>query len=336
VILVAGISLSLVFLIHWASQPQPLPVDPAWAVEGDSIVPEGALTVRFTGTSTLLFSDGETSWMIDGWFSRFGPLALLAGSIEPDMVAIERGLAQNDVKQLQFVIPIHSHFDHAMDAPEVARRTGAVLLGSESTAWIGRGWGLDEKQIEIAESGKTYAIGDFSVTLIETDHFAFPDPEVRERALGDPRITAPLVPPVDAFEYRVGRAYAIHVEHPRGRFLVQGSAGYREGGLAGYPSDTVFLGIGGLGTQTADYRERYWQETVVLPGAERVIPIHYDSLTAPIEGPFVGEIRAASLLAEGAEETRRFLQEKTGVAGPSGKRIEILTLPRYDEVVLYR
>jgi hypothetical protein len=36
-----------------------------------------------------------------------------------------------------------------MDAPEVAKRTGAMLLGSESTANIGRGWGLPEEQIRV-------------------------------------------------------------------------------------------------------------------------------------------------------------------------------------------
>ena len=41
---------------------KPVPVDPGWALSGDADIPPGALTVRFTGTSTLLFSDGETSW----------------------------------------------------------------------------------------------------------------------------------------------------------------------------------------------------------------------------------------------------------------------------------
>ena len=49
-------------------------VDPAWAVSGSIEIPEGVVTVRYTGTSTLLFSDGETDWMVDGWFTRPGPL----------------------------------------------------------------------------------------------------------------------------------------------------------------------------------------------------------------------------------------------------------------------
>ena len=67
-----GVALVLAYLL---TAYRPLPVDPAWQVDGSGPVPVGAVTVRFTGTSTLLFSDGETHWMVDGWFSRPGPLA---------------------------------------------------------------------------------------------------------------------------------------------------------------------------------------------------------------------------------------------------------------------
>lgn len=311
------------------------PVDPAWAVKGDATIPPGSVTVRFTGTSTLLFDDGETAWMVDGWFTRFGPSALVRGKIGPDLSAIEKGLANNEVDRLAVVIPVHSHFDHAMDAPEVARRTGAILLGSESTANIGRGWGLDESQIRVAVDRQPLRFGAFSLTLIETQHFEFPDPAVREQALSNPEISQPLVPPVGAFDYRVGQPYAIHAVHPRGSFLIQASAGYEEGGLAGFASDVLFLGIGGLGTQTEDYREAYWRETVTPSGARDVILIHWDTLTGPIEGPFTGEVRAASILSSGSDETRAFLQQKLESSRAKDPRFRFMTLPRYDEVVLF-
>jgi L-ascorbate metabolism protein UlaG (beta-lactamase superfamily) len=306
-------------------------VDPAWAVPGSARIPPGAVTVRWTGTSTLLFSDGETAWMVDGWFSRPGPLRLLVGTIEPDVEAIARGLERNGVDRLAAVIPVHSHYDHAMDAPEVARRTGALLVGSSSTANIGRGWGLDESRIRVVEDGETLAFGRFSVTFIESRHFRFPDAAVAERALSDPEIREPLVPPVGTFDYRLGKAYALHVEHPRGNALVQGSAGYVEGGLEGLRADVVFLGTGGLGSQTPAYREAYWHETVTRLAPTRVIPIHWDSLTGPIEGPFTGPVRAATALSGGGDETLAFLRAKA-TAHPS---IRFSTLPRYEPVVLY-
>lgn len=307
------------------------PVDPAWAVEGGGAIPDGAVTVRYTGTTTLVFSDGETTWMTDGWFSRPGPLAIAFGEIEPDLAAIEAGLARNEVERAAAVFPVHSHYDHAMDAPEVARRTGALLLGSESTANIGRGWGLPEGQIRTVGDREPIRLGRFVLTPIESRHFQFPDPRMRERALGDPEITEPLTTPVKAFDYKLGVAYALHVAHPKGTWLIQGSAGFIEGGLAGFPAEVVFLGTGGLGSQTADYRESYWRETVERTKARRVIPIHWDSLTGPIEGPFRGPVRAAGFLSKGADLTLEFLRGKAS-ANPA---IEFLTLPRYDEVVLF-
>jgi L-ascorbate metabolism protein UlaG (beta-lactamase superfamily) len=308
----------------------PPPVDPAWQLSGSAQTPPGAVTVRWTGTATLVFSDGETTWMTDGWFSRPGPLALL-GKIAPDVEAIERGLANNGVTKLAVVFPVHSHYDHAMDAPEVARRTGALLLGSESTANIARGWGLPESQIRVVRDREVLLVGKFAIRPIVSRHFQFPDPAVRERALGDPAITEPLVPPVGAFEYKVGEAYVLHVAHPKGSFLVVGSAGYVEGALAGFSADVVFLGTGGLGSQTEEYREAYWRETVVPVHPARVIPIHWDSLTGPIEGPFRGPARALGFLAGGNDATLAFLKQKEA----QNPGIAFQTLPRYEPVVLF-
>jgi L-ascorbate metabolism protein UlaG (beta-lactamase superfamily) len=307
------------------------PVNPAWAVAGTTDIPAGAVTVRFTGTSTLLFSDGETDWMVDGWFSRPGPIPLLFGKIAPDPAAIERGLAANEVATLAAVFPVHSHYDHAMDAPEVARCTGAVLLGSESTANIGRGWGLPESQIQVVADRAPIQLGQFVITPIVSRHFEFTNPKLRERALGDPLITAPLVPPVSAFDYKLGKAYVLHISHPKGSCLIVGSAGYAEGALEGFSADIVFLGVGGLGSQTDDYRENFWRETVGRVAPQRVIPIHYDSLTAPAKGPFRGPLNAEAFLAGGLENTRGFLERKQ-TEKPS---LRFNTLPRFDEVVLF-
>jgi L-ascorbate metabolism protein UlaG (beta-lactamase superfamily) len=329
-----GLVLALAALAHllFATHEAP-PVDPAWARVGSAHVPPGAVTVRWTGCATLVFGDGETTIVIDGWFSRPGPYPFLVDRIEPDLEAIRFGMAHNELEQAAVVFPVHSHYDHAMDAPEVARRTGAVLMGSESTAMIGRGWGLPEEQIRVVEDRERIDFGRFTLVPIESRHFQFADPKLRERALAHPEIEAPLVPPASPFDYRVGTAYALSLEHPRGRILIQGSAGYIEGGLEGIGADVVFLGIGGLGSQTADYREAYWRETVDRVGARTVVPIHWDGLMGSIEGPFRGPLRGVALLMGGGEGTLAFLKQKQAEGIAHGLRIE--TLPRYDPVVLF-
>lgn len=319
------------FLVYALNVYTVAPVEPEWAVLGSDSIPEGAVTVRFSGTATLLFSDGETQWMTDGWFSRPGPLRLLAGKIAPDLPSIEQGLADNQVVTLAAVLPLHSHYDHAMDAPEVAMRTGALLLGSESTANIGRGWGLPESQIRELVDREPVQLGKFVITPIESTHFEFPDPVIRERALGNPELTEPLVPPVRMLDYRVGTAWVLHVSHPKGRWLIVGSAGYVEGALQGLDVDVVFLGVGGLGSQTADYRETFWRETVDATAPEHIIPIHFDSLTGPMKGPFTGPVQAVAFISGGQENTLLFLRAKA----TGNPELHFSTLPRFEEVVLF-
>ena len=329
-----SLGLALVLLVggylYLFSYPAP-PVNPSWEVAAAENVPAGAITVRYSGTSTLLFSDGETDWMIDGWFSRPGPLQTLLGKIEPDMAAIDFGLAVNEVDTLAAVIPMHSHYDHAMDSPEVAMRTGAMLVGSEATANIGRGWGLPETQVQVVEDGETIDLGQFSITFIESKHFQFPDPKMVETMLTQAEIPEPLLTPTSAFDYKLGKAYVLQVEHPQGNFLVIGSAGYVPGLLAGMQVDTVFLGVGGLGSQTADYREAFWAETAARVSPARIIPIHWDALTGPLNGPMTGEVRIAGFLSAGAEDTKAFLIAKD-TAHPE---IQFETLPRFAPVLLF-
>ncbi|MGH7805527.1 MAG: MBL fold metallo-hydrolase, partial [Candidatus Binatia bacterium] len=175
--------------------------------------PTSGLRVTFLGVTTLLFEDGETAILTDGFFSRPGVLDLVR-PIAPDRERIGAALARAGIARLAAVIPVHSHYDHAMDAPEVARRTGARLVGSESTANIGRGDGLAEEQIHVVRDGETLSFGRFRVTMILSRHFP------HGMAMGE--IRAPLRPPARATDYLDGGAYSIFIEHDGRPMLVQG------------------------------------------------------------------------------------------------------------------
>ena len=90
---------------------------------------------------------------------------------------------------LEAVVPVHSHFDHAMDAAEVARSTGATLVGGLSIANVGRGGGLAEDRMLVVGSGTTWRRGAWSVRMTASHHCP-PD-----RYPGE--ITAPVIPPVN-------------------------------------------------------------------------------------------------------------------------------------------
>src|SRR5262245_49872926 len=53
-----------------------------------------AVTVRFLGVTSLAISDGTTTLLTDGFFTRPGLLRTLAGTIGPDRQAIDGALAR--------------------------------------------------------------------------------------------------------------------------------------------------------------------------------------------------------------------------------------------------
>lgn len=253
--------------------------------------PTNALTVQFVGVSTMVFSDGVTTLMTDGFFTRPSALELIAGKIEPRTEDIKWGIKRLGITALDAIFVVHSHFDHAMDAPIVAQLTGAPMYGSTSTANIGRGLSLQEQQIKLFEDRKPIQVGAFKVTPILSKHYEFPNSRVKEQALGgNQEINAPLIPPVAAMDYKMGGAYTLLFEHPYGSFLLHSSAGWKENGLDDIKADIVIMGIGGLGAQTAEYQGQYFEEIVDKLGPEKVYIVHWDALVGSIRKPIQAEI----------------------------------------------
>ncbi|MDP9823231.1 L-ascorbate metabolism protein UlaG (beta-lactamase superfamily) [Nocardioides massiliensis] len=258
----------------------------------------GPFAVTFLGVSTLLLDDGESAVMTDGFFSRPSLAKVGLGRIAPDHDRITAALARTSVDRLQGVLPVHTHFDHALDAAVVAERTGAVLIGGESTANIGRGGGLPEERLRVVASGESLSLGGFELTWVESDHCPpdrFPGP-----------ITEPVVPPAKAKDYRCGEAWSLLFKHTSGRTaLIQGSAGYVPGALAGQRADVAYLGVGQLGLQDEDYIRAYWAETVQAVGAKSVVLIHWDDFFRPLDVP----LRALPYAGDDLDETMRVLAE---------------------------
>lgn len=264
--------------VQWQRRPS---LDAHRALTLPAASATSGVRVRFAGVSTLVFEDGDTAWMTDGFFTRPG-LRQLLQPIAPDTARIDAALRRLGVARLAAVVPVHTHYDHALDSAVVAQRTGALLVGGESTLNIGRGAGLAPERLRQVRPGDTLQLGRFHLRFIASRHSPTPysDGHTREA------ITTPLAPPAHVTDWREGDVWSLLVTHASGqRFLVQGSAGFVPGALAGQQADTVFLGTGTLGKKDAAYRAAYWHETVKTVGARRVIPIHWDDFTLPLDEP---------------------------------------------------
>ena len=244
------------------------------------------VTATWLGITTLLFDDGETQILIDGFFSRPTLLdAVLDRPIDNDAAIINYALDEFRMRRLAAIIPAHSHFDHAMDVGAIANRTSASIIGSASTAEIARGAGVPEDQITLVVENQRYEFGRFTVTLYRSRHApigwrgTIPIPGT---------IDTPLTTPAPISAWREGGSYTVVIEHPEGTTVVQGSAGFAEDLLNGVSADVVMLGVGGLESLGRDYAERYWQALVTTTGGHTVYPIHFDDFTQPF-----GEIEVA-------------------------------------------
>jgi L-ascorbate metabolism protein UlaG (beta-lactamase superfamily) len=237
------------------------------------------LTVMWLGVTTLLLDDGSSALMTDGFFSRPSLARVALGKLSPSAARVDGCLARAKVTRLDAVMPVHTHFDHVLDSALVADRTGAQLVGGESAANVGRGYGLAEDRLVVATSGEPIRLGTFEITPVNSHHSP-PD-----RFPGE--ITAPVVPPVKVSAFRCGEAWSTLVHHlPSGRsLLVQGSAGFVKGALTGWRADVVYLGVGQLGVLPESYLVDYWTETVRTVGARRVVLIHWDDFFRPLSKP---------------------------------------------------
>ncbi|MCH9722193.1 MAG: MBL fold metallo-hydrolase [Actinomycetia bacterium] len=259
--------------------------------------PGASVTLTWMGVSTLLVDDGTSAVLTDGFFSRPGLLEVGLRALTPSESRIQESLARAGIDRLAAVVPVHTHFDHALDSAVVAELTGATIVGGTSAANIARGQRLPEDRIVVATPGSELAIGSFGVTLIESEHCP-PD-----RFPGF--ISTPVVPPAKASAYRCGEAWSVLVRHEPSnrRLLIQGSAGFLPGALAGRRADVAYLGIGQLGVQPDRYIQRYWDETVRAVGARRVVLIHWDDFFQPLTEP----LRALPYAGDDLDVTMRVL-----------------------------
>ena len=272
-----------------------------------------ALTLTWMGVSTLLVDDGDSALLTDGFFSRPNLLDVGLRKLTPSTTRIDDALDRAGIRQLAAVLPVHTHYDHALDSAVVADRTGASVVGGESAANIARGQGLSEDRIIVLPAGASLTLGNFDVTLIKSDHCPpdrFPGP-----------ITAPVIPPAKASAYRCGEAWSTLVLHrPTGRrLLIQGSAGFVPGALAGRHAEVAYLGVGQLGVQPERYIKQYWNETVRTVGARRVVLIHWDDFFRPLSMP----LRALPYAGDDLDVTMHVL---TALAHRDGVELHMPTL----------
>jgi L-ascorbate metabolism protein UlaG (beta-lactamase superfamily) len=269
-------------------------------------VPAG-LEVEWLGVSGYRLTYEAQTLFVDPYLSRV-PLRslLLRRPTMPDPAALERFVSAPGATV--GVLVGHTHFDHAVDAPAIARRFGCRAYGSSSLKTLMGLHGLVDRAVEV-EPYRIYELGPFEVSFTPSVH--------SKLLLGlavpyDGELTCEHLDALSPAAYRCGQVWGISIAVAGIRFYHQGSANLVDDAVRERGVDVFLAGVAGRA-----FTEDYWKR--ILPRLEprAVVPTHYDNFFRPLGDPmeFVTNVQLSRL---------------PGEIGAVSGGIELAALPRAD------
>jgi L-ascorbate metabolism protein UlaG (beta-lactamase superfamily) len=245
------------------------------------------VSLTYLGTAGWQIANGSTIVLVDPYFTRARypspnddvaaddprPLVNVNSIVEPDAAVIDAHIARAD-----FVFLTHTHPDHSLDMPYIARKTGARVIGTESTANIARAEGVPEKQIQIVKGGETLEFEGFSVQVIRSLHGIFRKPAAGQEPAAPPVVPANVKAPLRFGQHVEGGTLAYLFSIGRHRIIVFGSMNYIEAELIGLRPDVALIGAMPERSNIDNYTPRLMR---VLGNPPIVIPTHWDRFNVP-------------------------------------------------------
>jgi L-ascorbate metabolism protein UlaG (beta-lactamase superfamily) len=275
------------------------PRDDAETVRELESVPVGlppGLEISWLGVSGYRLTFGGVSLFIDPYVSRV-PLRslLLRRTAMPDPQLIDRyASAPGGVAG---VLVGHTHFDHAVDAPAIARRYGAKAYGSASLGHLMRLHGLGDLAVEIVPHSP-YELGPFVVRFVPSRHSKL---LFGRKVPMDGELTCDHLDGLAPGAYKCGAVYGIRIEVAGISMYHQGSANLDDAELPDQPVDVFLAGVAGRSVTP-----RYWERILPRLDPRVIVPTHYDNFFSPLgrEQDFVRRIELSALPGEVAAVSR--------------------------------
>ena len=269
-------------------------------------LPEG-LEVEWLGVSGYRISAEGKTLFVDPYLSRI-PFAdlLRRRSALPDPAALDRFV--HAPGEVVGVLVGHTHFDHAVDAPAIARRFGCKAYGSDSLLTLMGLHGLAAQTVEV-EPYRTYELGPFEVSFTPSVH--------SKLLLGlavpyDGDLTCEHLDGLTPAAYRCGQVWGISIGVAGISFYHQGSANLIDEAVRERDVDVFLAGVAGR-----NFTDDYWRRIIPRLDPKVVVPTHYDNFFRPLGQrlEFVSDVRLSALPEE--------------IGAVSGD-LEIAAIPRAD------
>jgi L-ascorbate metabolism protein UlaG (beta-lactamase superfamily) len=271
--------------------------------------------LKYLGTAGWEITDGKTVVLIDPFLSR--PRMVTPGDdtsptdtrpllTRDDMAQSDTAVIDAHIQRADFILITHTHLDHVLDMPYIARKTGATVIGTESTYNYARSLGVTGDKLIVVRGGEDYELGGLSVKVVPSLHGVLRRAPFLRR---DPN--APLAPalfPANAkppFRFRdlliEGGTVAYLIRMNGRQILVFGSMNYIEREVEGLRPDVVLVGAMPERREIYDYTGRLLR---ALGSPRIVLPTHWDRFNVPYEvsqepalqrlQPFLSEVKATS------------------------------------------
>ena len=114
---------------------------------------QGEIRLSYLGTAGWELEDAKTVILVDPYLSRLKlPTpndAVLADDARPlygwdSLASSDQPVIDAHIRKADFILVTHTHPDHVLDVPYIARKTGAMVLGTQSTINLARASGVPD------------------------------------------------------------------------------------------------------------------------------------------------------------------------------------------------
>jgi L-ascorbate metabolism protein UlaG (beta-lactamase superfamily) len=232
--------------------------------------------VRWLGTAGFVIEHAGHTVLIDPYVTRASLPRCLLAPLRTDRDAVRRHFPRADA-----IVVGHTHFDHALDVPYIARTTGARVFGSRSAAALCLANRVSPDRVEVVECEAGGApvereVGPFALRFVPSAH----SPLLLGRVPFPGEISDCGDVPMRAEAYRCGAVFGVEIR-VGGRTLYHlGSAEVVEAKVAVKNVDLLLMCVAGW-TTTRALPERVGRS--LAPGA--VLLSHWDDFLRPLDRP---------------------------------------------------
>ena len=258
-------------------------------------LPSG-LDVAWLGVSGYRLTYEGVSLFIDPYVSRVPLRAfVLRRRTLPDPVMLDRYAGAPG--PVAAILVGHTHFDHAVDAPALARRHAARAYGSASLVHLMRLHGVGDLGVEVVPH-QPYELGPFVVRFVPSRHSKL---LFGRKVPMDGELTCEHLDGLAPTAYKCGAVFGIRIDVAGVSLYHQGSADLNDAELRDGPVDVFLAGVAGRSVTP-----RYWERILPRLDPRIVVPTHYDNFFSPLGRPqdFVRRVNLAEVPREVAAVAR--------------------------------